>query len=248
MLLLLSGEGSSDMGICTNAMGSCVADFYRPGAMAHIVDKLVNLYQGFDLSYLESTLVHFVSEKYLADHKPVIRAKGLAMPGKKKAKETQYYFANARSLAIEAKRLAEEKGDAVLAVLFRDSDGTASSGRGEWQEKRESMNNGFIAEDYDLAVAMMPKPKSEAWLICALKNNPYQGCDGLEDRSGNDDSRNPLKPEFEALLAVHPTGLSINELIAEDHIDVDRINMKSMNDFKADLKVAVEKVFPQGNG
>jgi len=247
MILLLSGEGKSDMGGCINSMGSCTADDYKPGAMAFIVDKLVNLYQNFELSYLENGLVEFVSEKYLADNKPEAKTKGFSMPGKKKAKETQFFFANARALAIEAKRLSEEVNDKVLAVLFRDSDGTASSDRGEWQQKRDSMKNGFAAESYDLAVAMMPKPKSEAWLICALKENPYQACKALEHRSGNDKSQNPLKLEFEALLAAHPAGLSVNELIAENHIDVDRIDMNSMKDFKVDLKKAVEKVLSQGN-
>lgn len=236
------------MGICTNSMGSCTADDYRPGAMAFIVDKLVNMYQNFELSYLENGLVEFVSEKYLADNKPETKTKGFSMPGKKKAKETQYFFANARALAIEAKKLSEKVNDKVLAILFRDSDGTASSDRGEWQQKRDSMKNGFAAESYDLAVAMMPKPKSEAWLICALKENPYQACDVLEDRSGNDDSPNALKIEFDTLLNAHPSKRTINELIDGNDIDANRIDMTSLNDFKADLKVAVEKVFPQGNG
>jgi len=244
MILLLSGEGSSDMGICTNSMGSCTAADYRPGAMAFITDKLVNLYQDFELSYLDNSLVEFVSEKYLADNKPSAQAKSISMPGKKKKKETHFYFSNARSLAVKAKQLSTEKEVDVLAVLFRDSDGTASSGRGEWKQKRDSMVRGFKAENYDLGVAMMPKPKSEAWLICALKNNPYQACEALENRSGNDKSQNPLKPELEDLIAAHSSSLPINELIVGNYVDVNRIDMTSLNDFKADLKVAVEKIFP----
>jgi hypothetical protein len=37
-------------------------------------------------------------------------------------------------------------------------------------------------------------------------------------------------------------------LVAENHIDVDRIDMTSLNVFRDDLKLAVEKIFPQGNG
>ena len=110
------------------------------------------------------------------------------------------------------------------------------------------MDNGFASENYDLAVAMMPKPKSEAWLICALKENPYQACEALENRSGNDKSQTPLKPELETLVAAHPSELLINDLVAENHIDVDRIDMTSLNVFRDDLKLAVEKIFPQGNG
>ena len=247
MLLLLSGEGSSDMGSCSDALGTCTGFNYKPGAMAYIADKLINLYQGFEFSYIEHDSVYFVSEKHLADHKPVIRPKRANLPGKKRPKETQYYFANARSLAIEAKRLATEKNDTVLAVLFRDSDGTASSGRGEWQDKRISMKNGFAFEEYNLAVAMMPKPKSEAWLICALKENPYQACDALEDRSGNDKSPHALKTELTALINDHPSGLLLNDLIIDNHIDANCIDMMSMQAFKTDLRNAVTLIFPQGN-
>jgi hypothetical protein len=248
MILLLSGEGKSDMGDCTYPAEICTGDYYRPREMAYIVDKLIGLYQGFELSYLDSGVAHFVSKKYLSDHKPNKPAKSLALPGKKKGREENLFFVNARSLAIQAKRLAGEEGAPVLAVLFKDSDGTASSDRGEWRYKRASIIKGFAAESYSLGVAMMPKPKSEAWLICALKDNPYQNCGVLEERSGNDDSPNALKPELEALLVAHPASLSVNELIAENHIDIDRIEMNSMEVFKADLKAAVEKIFPQGNG
>jgi hypothetical protein len=248
MILLLSGEGKSDMGGCTNSMGNCTADDYRPGAMAFIVDKFISMYQGFEFSYLDAKVAEFVSEKYLADNKPLVQAKSIAMPGKKKKKETHFYFANARSLAVKAKQLSAEKEVDVLSVLFRDSDGTASSERGEWQQKRDSMIRGFKAENYDLGVAMMPKPKSEAWLICALKNNPYQACEVLENRSGNDKSQNPLKPELDDLIAAHSSSLPINELIVENHIDVDRIDMESLNVFRDDLKAVVKKIFPQGNG
>ena len=52
---------------------------------------------------------------------------------------------------------------------------------------------------------MIPKPKSEAWLICALKRDPYQVCERLEARSGNDQSPNSLKRELEQLLGIKPS-------------------------------------------
>jgi len=58
---------------------------------------------------------------------------------------------------------------------------------------------GFKIEKFDRGVAMIPKPKSEAWLLCALRNKAYENCQKLEDRSGNDDSPNSLKKELDAL-------------------------------------------------
>ena len=50
---------------------------------------------------------------------------------------------------------------------------------------------------------MIPKPKSEAWVLCAL-SKLYKECDELEDRSGNDNSPNSLKRELEELLGSYP--------------------------------------------
>ena len=87
---------------------------------------------------------------------------------------------------------------------------------------------------------MIPKPKSEAWLICELKANPYQGCDALEDRSGNDDSPNSLKEELEAILATDDRGDRdslrdrLNALV-RDRVDFQRITMPSFTAFREHL-------------
>lgn len=50
-----------------------------------------------------------------------------------------------------------------------------------WTDKLESMKNGFKEADCILGVPMIPKPKSEAWLLCACKENAYQHCAALEN-------------------------------------------------------------------
>jgi hypothetical protein len=62
------------------------------------------------------------------------------------------------------------------------------------------MLDGFEEEGFSKGVTMIPKPKSEAWLICVLKEHAYQNCQSLEDRSGNDNSPNSLKDELEEIL------------------------------------------------
>ena len=42
------------------------------------------------------------------------------------------------------------------------------------------MLDGFAEENFSRGVPMIPKPKSEAWIICALRSNPYEGCESLE--------------------------------------------------------------------
>ena len=86
--------------------------------------------------------------------------------------------------------------DDVVAVLFCDADGTAPAERGQWDDKFQSMLSGFEKEGFNRGAPMITRPKSEAWILCAMKYG-YQGCDVLEERSGNDKSFNPLKKELE---------------------------------------------------
>ena len=241
MYLLLSGEGSGDIGVCNPSAESCDTDAFKAGPMAWIVDQLIDSFLNYDFSHLETKRVSFVSEYYLANHKQTNVKKTISLRGKKKPKETQYFYENARTLAAAAKAKAEEVGDNVIAVLFRDSDGTASAGRGNWRDKRNSMINGFKVEEFGWGVAMIPKPKSEAWLLCALKNNPYQGCENLEQESGNDRGVNPLKKQLSDALDGNTSTSDLNTLVQEI-MDLHRITMPSFIEFKIDLKEAVKVV------
>ena len=99
---------------------------------------------------------------------------------------------------------------------------------------------GFKAEGCDLGVAMMPKPKSEAWLLCATKENPYQHCQALENESGNDKSENPLKKQLSVSLQGNSGTQHVNQLLHDKSIDLGYIDMASFDAFKSDLKRAVE--------
>lgn len=240
MYLLLSGEGSGDLGQCELGLVRCDAEHFQPGPMSWVVDLLIERFQDFEFSHIESDCVGFVSESYLAANKAVPTQKA-RLPGKKKPPETQYYFENARALAIAAQHKSEEiNDDKVIAVLFRDSDGTASAGRGDWANKRQSILAGFAEENYEYGVAMIPKPKSEAWLLCAVKDNPYQHCQQLEDKSGNDTSQNPLKEQLSDVLLGNDSAEQLNYMIRSRHIDVHRIDMPSFNAFHNNLKEVVK--------
>ena len=119
----------------------------------------------------------------------------------------------------------------VMAVLFRDSDDSSSSGRGLWQDKRESMLKGFTRQNFLYGVPMVPRPISEAWLLCALRDR-YRRCDRLEDESGRRRSANPLKKQIEKHLGEPPTRELMVTKIEQGELDVRRITMPSMMDFK----------------
>lgn len=238
MFFLLSGEGITDMGAGKGAIGICEGEDFFVGPMAIVVERIVEAEH--DYSILDGAC-GFVSEATLARRAGELRAarKQLRLPGKKRAKETRYFFNNARVLARFAKDKASDLDDVVVAVLFRDADGTASAGRGEWGDKRQSMLDGFEEEGFGRGVPMIPKPKSEAWLICAWKKQAYQGCRGLEERSGNDNSPNNLKDELAAILDEDVTPEMLCEKVVQS-LDIDRIKMPSFKAFRDRLQDAIE--------
>lgn len=237
MFFLLSGEGVTDIGAGQGATTIHEGEDFLLGPMAIIVAKVVEARHKY--SILEGAC-GFISKASLVDRAKELKAakKQLRLPGPKQAKETRYFFNNARVLARVAMEHAKARNDEVVAVLFRDSDGTASAGRGEWEAKRKSILSGFAAEKFDRGVPMIPKPKSEAWLICAWKNNPYQGCDALEERSGNDNSPKNLKGELEELLDDDVSRDSLRKKVSESFA-IDRIKMPSFKAFRTRLEEVI---------
>jgi hypothetical protein len=167
--------------------------------------------------------------------------KALRLPGKKQTKETRYFFNTARLLARIAREQEHERADEVVAVLFRDSDGTASAGRGLREDKRTSMLDGFAEEGFPRGVPMIPKPKSEAWVLCALKRHPYRDCRALEERSGNDASPNALKKELVAILDGEDMRETLCEMLVERKIDINRIKMPSFDAFRSRLEEVIRQ-------
>jgi hypothetical protein len=242
VIVVLSGEGPTDLGISNSGNDVCEGTDFLPGPLAWMVDRLIevggNNRPGYGYSVIETGAYVLVSKGQLvaaaAKLKPP-KKKLLSLPGRKKAKETAYFYKNARALAVFAAETARKRQDEVIAVLFRDADGTASAGRGLWQEKRQSMLNGFASQGFAKGVPMIPKPKSEAWLLCALRARPYIGCGALEERSGNDNSPNNLKDELAELIG-EIGERSVREILVEKvtsrHVDVAKITMPSFVAFR----------------
>jgi hypothetical protein len=222
--LVLSGEGNSDLGLFCQYENEFIA-----GSMYFIVDKIIE--KKHELSYYacKDELITFIPKVELTK----LTKKLPPYTGKKASKGTAYFINNAIALAKIAKEKSKELDDEVIAILFRDSDGTNSTFKGMWEDKIESIENGFKIEQFTKGVAMIPKPKSESWLICTLKDKPYEQCSKLEERSGNDKSPDNLKDELESLGIELQT---INEMITDGRIDIEKIDMPSFKYFENRLK------------
>src|SRR5487761_1955 len=230
MFFLLSGEGVTDMGAAQADIPICEGEDYLVGPMAMIVAQIVEAQHHYSIF---DGACGFVSKGVLVQRarEPKAAKKELRLPGKKRAKETRYFFNNARLLSRISKEKATTLDDDVVGILFRDTDDTASAGRGSWETKWQSMRDGFEEEEFERGVPMIPKPKSEAWLICALKSRPYQGCNALDDRSGNDKSPKSLKKELANLLQEEVTPGLLCEKV-RDSIDIRKITMPSFKAFR----------------
>ena len=94
----------------------------------------------------------------------------------------------------------------------------------------------------EIVSADNPKPKSEAWLICAVKDIPYQNCHQLEDRTGNNDGELPLKEELSDILEGQDSVIDINQMLKDKRIDIERIDMLSFIVFRDVLDSVVKNV------
>lgn len=239
MIVILSGEGKSDFGQCNNAQGICSGDDYQLGVMAVLVEQMLEQRLGYSLRTIPDALL-FISESALASLGKQRKGKQISLTSKTRGHETGYFYINAWMLGQFA---IETNQDNVIAILFRDCDGTRSSKAGLWDSKWQSMINGFQRSGFNQGVPMLPKPKSEAWLICAAKHQPYQNCSQLEDLSGNDDSPNSAKSQLDAIFEGHKSTAELCEWLENNPFDIDcACAMPSFKAFKERLDLVLDEV------
>jgi len=245
MLLLLSGEGPTDLGFCSNSQTKCDGQDFMPGPLTLLIDQLFGERLGY--SVLEIGAFRFVGKTALVERAAELKAKpkSAKLPGKKRAKETTFYYTNARALARIAIDLESSDRGQVVAVLFRDNDGTASFDRGEFDRKYQSMMNGFEEEHFERGVPMLALPKSEAWILCAVKQK-YQNCEALESRPGNDASPNSLKNELKEHLGDVPDRDRLNKLVQDGSIVAAKIAMPSFEKFRIRLVSLLSNIVAEG--
>ncbi len=236
MYFLFSGEGSTDMGTGKHNNRICEGDDYEPGPMALLIEQLVtakkrssSVLQG-QCGFLPKTAL----VKRAKPNRP--GKKNFMLPGAKTKKDTRYFYSTAYSFGITAIEKSQTRGEQVVAVLFRDSDDRKSSGRKEWSDKWDSMIRGFAAAKFDAGVPMLPKPISEAWLLCALKEKgPYDNCAALERRSPSPKAKRPLKQELNDVCGGNSSRSNLCALVEQKRVSADNIDMPSFNAFRERL-------------
>lgn len=230
------------MGVCSSGTDFCEIESreggFRPGPMALIIDILAEKRLGY--SPKECSAMGFISESGIKRRKKCTTRRIMKLP-RGDEKGTLYHRVYAFILGLIALETASRKETAVVPVFFRNCDGTASSPRNEWELKRRSIKTGFEQAKCPAGVAMVPKPKSECWILCAIQNTPYQDCAKFEALSGNDASpENAPKKLLEKILEKSPNATVQAELFESGLVDLDRIDMPSFNAFRTDFYHALQ--------
>lgn len=136
MYFLFSGEGATDLGKGTDPKKICEGKDYEYGPMAVIVDQIVE--EHIHHSLLNNHRCGFVPKTMLSNEAKKLGRESPSLTGKRRDRDTGYFYSAARGLASLAKKAMNKSNEDVIAVLFRDSDE-----RKTWKDKRQSMVGGF---------------------------------------------------------------------------------------------------------
>ncbi len=236
--ILVTGEGSSDMGGSNNGQPISTGEFYNLGPMAllavRLLQKIIPDWNEDNIDFQSpNNWMTCISGNELAR-----QAKGVRKhrPSTKLKKGFVEHANRATTMAGYAKDNGHQ-----LAFYFHDND------KFDFDDFHQSIMLGFNGIDGVHGIPMLPKPTSEAWFICGRKQDPYAHCTALEtELSGNDAASNENAPKkvLARFLGQEATTEQQYEMVTG--IDITRIDMPSYNQFKTDLTKAIEGVCGHG--
>lgn len=238
MIVVLSGEGPTDLGQCSNAQHLCAGDDFQIGPMTFMLNQMLESRGQI------SSGCQYISKGGLAKRATDRKSNGgrYSFVGKKRGQEAGYFYINAWMLAEFSLELEKQLQDKVIAVLFRDCDPTRSSRSDLCEIKWKSMLDGFARADFSRGVPMIPKPISEAWLLCAAQP-AVNNCAHLEEISRSDDSHSPAKSQLDGVFGAHKSGTELCEWLEANPIDETKLStMPSFLAFKNRLDEVVADV------
>lgn len=230
--LVVTGEGETDMGVCANQQQICTGQDFAVGAVAILLFKLIRQHlpdwNNDNLTAEPAAHLTFIYRAWLKEQSKANKRQ--VFVGKQVVKGFEVYFRHAAALAQYAKQ-----HNHPMAAYFHDTDNH------DWKALRNAVKAGFRAAEFEQkGLAVVPKPTSEAWFICAMKHGSYQHCTSLEDElSGNDRSPQhaPKVRLGECLNKPNYTRQDLCELV--ETLDVTRIDMPSFNDLRQQVKTAI---------
>jgi hypothetical protein len=247
MMLVLSGEGPTDLGCCRAPVEHCAGSDFSVGPLAIIVDLLTEPTLGYRPLQVHPASVHYVSKAGLERRARDGKRRGFAFIGKKREQETGYFYVAAWMLGEIALSLEAEHADLAIAVLHRDSDDRSDRPDVLWERKFTSMQHGFERANHPRGVPMLPRPISEAWLLCAARP-AIADCSALEDESASAKSPRPLKQQFDAAFGGHRNAEAVADWINGAFHSDKLCTMPSFARFRSVLDGALASVLDEASG
>lgn len=229
MFFILAGEGTSDLGSLDQA------GILKKGPMTWIIDHICRAQDATPEYELmtESKLKHLCKN----DQRNI-------MPSRpNQGKNTEKIWLVAKYLG----NIAQKREETTGVILFKDSDGTRSVPRDHWEQMVRAMESGFQGASFQYGVAMVPRPKSEAWLLAyyqkGLPNTlPYQNTSRFEKLPGNDGSSKSAKALLSQAFdnAENPYKLISESEISE--VDWEAVDMPSFQLFRQRLQNVIAMI------
>lgn len=248
--IYLTGEGASDLGQChqynLHDGKACDSAGFNLGPMTELLVKQLRLVNDDKRTWiadmLESIDTHAINFIYFSRGALSAFAKGTALKNYNRPSARTPKGLAADAMHSYALGVIAKQNEACLAVIFHDVDGTRSErslNARRYDELRQAFHAGFEAAEYNHGVAMVPKPKSEAWLICAV-DGYVNGAVLEESLSGNDRSpQNAAKVVLVEKIGEEATTEKQAEIVIHQ-VDANSLRcMPSYNDFADDLTRAV---------
>lgn len=243
MILILSGEGPTDLGTCNNAQIECSGVDFSLGPMGVLVDKLLEKVIGYSLRSIPGAIVYISKARLreLALERKKSK-RSMVLRGKYHDHETSYFYANSWDLGVASLEV-EKGGDRAITVFFRDCDRMRSDPVHIWKSKFKSVEDGFLRAGFERGIPMIANPKSEVWLLCCAKDRPFEHCALLENISGNDDAPHPAKAQLAEALGGEKNAHELSLWLEGVEFDLDAAcNMPSFSAFSERLHKVVRGI------
>ncbi len=141
--VLVSGEGKTDMGEI-NYPYSDLSDI-KKGPMIYLIEQIIQKTKNQEVYF------GLIAKSQLTQETKKLKTR--KFPSKRSGKKTAIFYKNAY---VFGKIAIEKQYD--IAIFFRDADSTKSGISPDWQERVNSILQGFIDSGFKNGVAMVPKP------------------------------------------------------------------------------------------
>lgn len=237
MLVLVTGEGPTDIG-CATSTDLCPPGSWTLGPITLFIEKFIQ-------AHIESTLTvgqfWFAPKTYITGICKRLMPMAISSGRENDCAEGKK---RTRALMAAAIALSQQENDDVLPILFRDTDNRSHDIRRNTKIRDSIKTVSCFSQDSNIfhICPIVPCPTSEAWLLCALRESyQKQKCAKLETQlSGNDASPHYAKTILREIIGEY-SARTLCDLINRGRIDPLRVSMPSVNNFLQDLHSVIFK-------